>query len=180
MQTHSMFPFIGSEPAAWQHMRWGILMLHLREGRSPWTWNHTIPATHATLHTARSPAPPEPLQADLRLHVEKVANGHVGVALSITVSLSEEFVFGPGHVHALGPSLGFVVRCGVGGHVPVVDELGLMGRGQSHLWVVVGGLIKERWKKKKHYKGLWLSHVHRQQTQGLRCGWGEVESLQTL
>lgn len=73
----------------------------------------------------------EPLQVHLRLHVEEVAHGHVGVALAVAVSLSEELVFGPGHVHALGPRLGLVVHRGVGRRVPVVDELSLKGGRQT-------------------------------------------------
>lgn len=74
-----------------------------------------------------------------RFHVEQVAHAHVGIGLSsaVTVALGEELLLGPGHVHAIGRCVCFVVHGGVWCCVAVVDELGLkLGRswGKQALW----------------------------------------------
>lgn len=61
----------------------------------------------------------------LRFHIKHVFNSH---AFSVSVPLSDQFVFGPGHVYPIWcGSCSFVIHCRMRRCVSVVDQLGLNG-----------------------------------------------------
>ena len=67
----------------------------------------------------------------LRLHVEEVAYGYVGVGLAVPVAFGEELFLGPGHVDPVGRGVSLVIHGCVRGGVPVVNELGLETSGSK-------------------------------------------------
>lgn len=60
---------------------------------------------------------------NLRFHVEDVPHGHVG--LPVAVSLTNQLLFGPGHMDPVRRWRGFVVQSGMGLSVPVMNQLSL-------------------------------------------------------
>lgn len=88
-------------------------------------------------------------KGNLRLHVEEVSHGHVGVALAVAVPLCEKLVLGPGHVNPIRDGFGLVVHGGAGGRVSVMDQLGLAetdvaSRHNAEGWQTGSPAVKKR------------------------------------